>query len=117
MRPVFDHWEIVSGSGLKGEAYMRRQKQHILASWEGDYKLAVWEKPFLEGQTSLHLEESHARAARVIHQDVNCGPGTDAWLGFRICTVKVLENYTQLGYMASLDYTKCCDLLRPVASA
>ena len=82
MRSVFDHWEAVSGSGLKGEVFMLRHKQHILTSWEGDYKLEVWGRPFLEGQTSLHLEESHAWAARVIHQDVNCGSGTDAWLGF-----------------------------------
>ena len=48
-----------------------------------------------------------------LHPSVVYGPGGDP----QVVAAMVLQSYAECGYIATLDFTKCFDFLRPEATA
>ena len=71
---------------------------------------AAWWRLFASAW--LHNSRTEAWIRHVLHEDVCYGKGNDA----QIAAAKLLHTYTKQGFLASLDYQKCYDLLRPMAS-
>ncbi|OLP94640.1 hypothetical protein AK812_SmicGene23344 [Symbiodinium microadriaticum] len=73
--------------------------------------LSIWWRVLMS--TWLRRDECRAWTAQVIHPDVAYGCGSDA----QVLAAKVLDSYSEAGFLGSLDYTKCFDCLRPDATA
>lgn len=67
----------------------------------------------LLSSTWIHMGSVQSWIREVLHPDVNYGPGCDA----QVAAGRLLHEYSKQGFLASLDYEKCYDLLRPRASA
>ena len=67
----------------------------------------------LLSSTWIHMDHVQSWMKEVLHTDVCYGPGCDA----QVAAGRLLQEYTKQGFLASLDYEKCYDLLRPRASA
>ena len=72
--------------------------------------LSVWWRLFCSAWLKRDITSNWLK--HILHKDVVYGKGSDAQVG----AATVLQHFQQYGYMCSLDYTKCFDLLRPVAS-
>ena len=72
--------------------------------------LSVWWRLFCSAWLKRDITSNWLK--HILHKDVVYGKGSDG----QVAAATVLQHFQQHGYMCSLDYTKCFDLLRPVAS-